>query len=277
MRYTDRRDFLTTLAATLLVPGTLLGAEGQAPPTDIDTTGVNTSAGRDLNKIITELPHAIPHLARIKAACDKYKEIHPLPMVFPAKIQAIESGYNTDAISGSFAVGGAQFMHYTARDLGATLPPEEAFKDQDDVLSLRRRYGRHIGNAVEAFRDGDDIRARNLRDEAETLKTRLDKAFDATMDAFKKKMFAMTPEERRAYDQRFDPPASDDMLVHYLAKLARSIKRTMDLEREEDILLLAGVAYNAGVGRVTRKPGIPVVGESVEYANKLMLFQSVKL
>ena len=271
---TSRRNFIATIAGAALLPQTLLALNESPLTAHVDA---DTEADRDLQKILTELPHARPHMQRMKDACDKYASIYPLPLVLPAKVQAIESGYNPDAISVSYAVGGAQFMPYTARELGANLPPENEFEAQKDVLKLRRRYGRRIGNAVEAFRDGDDIRAKNLRAEAETVKTRLDKLHEATMADFKKRMFAMSPEERRAYDQRFDPATSDDMLVHYLAKLARSVKRGLGIDNKADILLLAGVAYNAGPGRVKRKPGIPVIAQNVEYANKIMLFQTLDL
>jgi hypothetical protein len=96
------------------------------------------------------------------------------------------------------------------------------------------------------------------------------------MADFKKSMFAMSTEARRAYDGRFDPATSDDMLVHYLATLARTVKKEFDLIDDAHILLLAGVAFNAGPGNVKRKPGIPTVAQNVEYANKLMLFQKAK-
>jgi hypothetical protein len=67
------------------------------------------------------------------------------------------------------------------------------------------------------------------------------------------------------------------MLVHYLATLARMIKRDLDLADESHVQLLAGVAYNAGPGSVKRKLGIPVVAQNVEYANKIMVFQHLKL
>lgn len=268
---TSRRNFITAAAGAVFLPKTLLALQADSTFAGLDTSN------KDIKKILADLPHARPHLDRIAAACDKWADIYRLPLILPAKVQAIESGYNPDAISGSYAVGGAQLMHYTARDMGATLPPESEFAQQEEVLSLRRRYSSKLGDAVAAFQQGDDTRARALRTEGESLKKQHDDLHKTTMADFKKRMFDLSPEERRAYDPRFDPAAADDMLVHYLAILARSIKRSFDLEEEREILLLAGVAYNAGVGRVKRKPGIPVVAESVEYANKLMLFQTLKL
>lgn len=273
---TDRRKFMAAATAMLFVPETLLALN------PLDSTGANSpdttlTDNRDLQKILHDLPHAREHIPRIKAACQKYANIYPIPPILAAKVQAIESGYDCDAISNSYAVGGAQFMHFTARDLKATLPQPDVFDDQQEVLNLRGRYSRRMNDAVAAFQRGDDAKAQALRAESEDLKKQHDLLHEKTMENFRRRMFAMTPEARRAYDARFDPSATDDMLVHYLAFLARGVKRDLDLVDEAHILLLAGVAYNAGPGNVKRKPGIPVVAQNVEYANKLMVFQKVKL
>ncbi len=231
---------------------------------------------RDLQKILRELPHAQPHIARLQAACERYASIFPVPLIWPAKMQAIESGYNPDAVSNSFAVGSAQFMHTTARDLGAHIPGAEEFKTQDEALSLRKQYQTKIDEAVALFRKKQDKLARSRRTEAQALQEKYETLHTSSLADFKQRMFSLSDEARRGYDARFDPAASDDMLVHYLAIIARSLKKELDLIDEPYILLLAAVAYNAGPERVKRKPGIPVVGQNVEYANKLMLFQGVK-
>lgn len=274
----SRRDFLATtttgLAGLLMLPQTLAALNLEPPTPTLAPTLVND---RDLTKILVALPQASAHIPRLQAACEKYAHLYPISHILAAKIQAIESAFNPDAISNSYAVGGAQFMHATARELGAILPPATEFAAQDDALALRSRYQSKMNDAVAAFKKGDDVQAKALRTESETMKARFEKLHEATMSDFKKRMLSLTPEARRAVDSRFDPAASDDMLVHYLATLARMIKRDLDLADEAHVQLLAGVAYNAGPGSVKRKLGIPVVAQNVEYANKIMVFQHLKL
>lgn len=261
----DRREFVAACAGLIALPSTLLAL-----------TAGEVNQDRDMEKILRELPKAKPHIDRMAAACERHASIFPIPVIWPAKMQAIESGFNPDAISNSYAVGSAQFMHATARELGATLPGAEEFKQQDEVLGMRRRYQGKFDEAVAEFRKGNDQVAGSLRTEAETLKVSYEKSHQTTMESFKKKMLSLSTEARRALDARFDPAVSDDMLVHYVAKLARMMKKDLDLLNEEHILLLAAVAYNAGPGNVKRKGGIPVVAQNVEYANKIMVFQKLK-
>lgn len=274
MNSPSRRDFLAaagSLTGLLLMPQTLRALTSFPPsPTFVDTD-------LDLAKILRDLPQAAPHIPRLQAASEKYASIFPIPSILPAKLLAIESAYNPDAVSASYAVGTAQFMHPTARELGAVIPPAASFQAQDDALAMRNRYQSKMNDAVAAFRKGDDTAARTLRTESDTLKARFEKLHEATMADFTKRMMTLTPEARRALDSRFDPAVSDDMIVHYLATLARLIKRDLDVLDESYILLLAAVAYNAGPGNVKRKLGIPVVAQNVEYANKLMVFQHLKL
>jgi hypothetical protein len=260
----NRREFISAFAGLLLLPNSLLSLSPE-------------SQDRDLEKILREIPNSRPNIDRMKLLCEQYASIFPVPLVLAAKIQAIESGYNPDAISDSYAVGGAQFVHNTARDLGAHLPPAEKFKSQDDVLVLRRRSQAKLDEAIATFRKGKDRQAADFRTEARELTSKYEKLHERTMADFKKRMFAMSTEARRAYDERFDPATTDGMLVQYLATLARTVKKEFDLVDDAHILLLAGVAFNAGPGSVKRKPGIPTVAQNVEYANKLMLFQKVKL
>ena len=259
----DRREFITTCAGVLLLPKALLalGTESQ---------------DRDLNKILQELPQSRPHIGRMQASCERYSTIFSVPLIWPAKMQAIESRYNPNAISNSFAVGSAQFIHSTARELGARLPSVEEFRQQDDVLTIRNEYQVKIDEAVETFKNGDDQLAGRLREQAQTLWEKYEKNHKTTMADFKRRMFALSTEDRRAFDSRFDPATSDDMIVHYLAILARTIKKELDLVDGNYILLLAAVAYNAGPGNVKRSVGIPAVAQNVGYANKLMVFQKVK-
>lgn len=260
----ERRDFLTLCAGIILVPHNLL-------------TAVDDPPDRDLQKILRELPRAKSHIPRIQAACEKYAPLYPVPFIWPAKMVAIESAYNPDAISNSYAVGTAQIMPPTARELGAHLPPAEEFARQEEVLTLRRQYQSKFEEAVAAFRRGDDSLAAHHREKARTLQRMHDELHMKTMTAYKEKVFAMTVDERRKHDARFDPENSDDLIVHYMAVLCRAVKKELNLIDEAHILLLAAVAYNAGIGNVKRKSGIPVVSRNVEYANKLMLFQSLKL
>jgi len=280
----NRRQFLAKASAAVLLPAalanlglpaTLLALDPQVK--DSVDAWSDEATRPDMEKILTDLPHAAPHIPRIKDACDKYAEIYPIPLILPAKVQAIESGYDPDAISESYAVGCAQFMHPTARDLGAVLPPAEEFDNQKNVLNLRRKYQSRMGDAVSAFSKGDDARAKTLRAESKKLQKEYEALHKVTKTAFRKRMMDMSEADRRAYDQRFDPIVTDDLLVKYLAQIARSIKRSLDVSDERDVLLLAGVAYNAGIGSVKRKPGIPVVAQNVEYANKIMLFQTLNL
>jgi hypothetical protein len=259
----DRREFITTCAGVLLLPRALfaLGTESQ---------------DRDLHKILQELPQSRPHIDRMQASCEQYSAIFPVPLIWPAKMQAIESGYNPNAISNSFAVGSAQFMHSTARELGARLPNVEEFRQQDDVLAMRKEYQVNMDEAIEAFKKGDDQLAGRLREEAQTFWEKYEKSHQTTMADFKQRMFALSIEDRRVFDSRFDPATSDDMIVHYMAILARTIKKELDLVDDPYILLLAAVAYNAGPGNVKRSAGIPVVAQNVGYANKIMVFQKVK-
>ena len=261
----DRREFVAACAGLIALPSTLLAL-----------TAEEANQDRDLEKILREIPNSRPNIDRMKLLCDQYASIFPVPLVLPAKIQAIESGYNPDAVSNSYAVGGAQFVHNTARELGAHLPPAEEFKSQDDVLVLRRRSQAKMDEAIAAFRKGEDRQAADFRTEAKEMTSKYEKLHERTMADFKKRMFAMSNDARRTYDGRFDPATSDDMLVHYLATLARTVKKEFDLIDDAHILLLAGVAFNAGPGNVKRKPGIPTVAQNVEYANKLMLFQKAK-
>jgi len=260
----NRREFIATLAGIMAIPGAVFTPDAEFQD-------------RDLEKILRELPQAQPHIARIKAACEKYSSIFPLPFIWPVKIQAIESGYNPDAISNSYAVGGAQFMPATARELGARLPEAGEFKPQEEVLVLRKQYQAKFDEAVAAFRRGEDHQAAALRDKAGEIQKEHDKLHEVTMSDFKQRMLAMSEKARREYDARFDPVVSDDLLVQYLAILAGSLKKDLDLTDNSHILLLAAVAYNAGLGNVKRKPGIPVATQNVEYANKIMIFQKLKL
>lgn len=260
----QRRDFLTLCAGVVLAPQNLLTAADETPD-------------RDLQKILRELPHSKQHIPRIQAACEKYAPLYPVPYVWPAKMVAIESAYNPDAISNSYAVGSAQFMPATAREMGAHVPPAEEFAKQEEVLTLRRQYQTKFEEAVASFRRGDDSLAAHHREKARTLQQMHDELHMKTMTDYKEKVFAMTVDERRKYDARFDPAVSDDLMVHYMAILCRSVKKELNLIDDAHILLLAAVAYNAGIGNVKRKSGIPVVAQNVEYANKLMLFQSLKL
>jgi hypothetical protein len=259
----DRREFITTCAGVLLLPKALLALGTEHPD-------------RDLNKILQELPQSRPHIDRMQVYCERYSEIFPVPLVWPAKMQAIESRYNPNAISNSFAVGSAQFIHSTARELGAHLPSAEEFRQQDDVLTLRSEYKVNIDEAVEAFKNGDDQVAGRLREQAQTLWKQYEKNRKTTIADFKRRMFALSTEDRKAFDSRFDPATSDDMIVHYMAILARTIKKELDLIDDPYILLLAAVAYNAGPGNVKRSLGIPAVAQNVGYANQLMVFQKVK-
>jgi len=261
----DRREFVAACAGLIALPSTLLAL-----------TAEDVNQDRDMEKILRELPQAKPHIDRMGAACERYASIFPVPVIWPAKMQAIESWFNSDAISNSYAVGSAQFVHATARELGAPLPAAEEFKNQDEVLSMRRRYQSKFDEAVTEFRKGNDQLAGSLRTEAEKLKASYEKSHQTTMESFKKKIFALSTEARRALDARFDPAVSDDLLVQYVAKLARMVRKDLDLIDEQHILLLAAVAYNAGPGNIKRKGGIPVVAQNVEYANKLMVFQKVK-
>lgn len=261
----DRREFVAACAGLIALPSTLLAL-----------TAEDVNQDRDIEKILREIPNSRPSIDRMKSFCEQYAGIFPVPLVLAAKIQAIESGYNPDAISNSYAVGCAQFVHTTARELGANLPGIDAFKRQDDALAMRRRYQSKFDEAVTAFRNGTDKLAKSLRGQAQTLKEKYEKSHETTMTDFKQQMFSLSTDARRARDSRFDPMVSDDLLVHYLAILARTVKKELDLVDEPYILLLAAVAYNAGPGNVKRKAGIPVVAQNVEYANKLMVFQKVK-
>jgi len=268
--------FLAACATALLLPETL-GALVPQDSASADSTAGALDNDRDLQKILRELPQAREHLPRLRAACARHAGIYPIPPVLAAKVLAIESGFADDAISSSFAAGAAQLMHTTARELGAALPEADVFADQDEVLRLRGAFQRKMSEAVAAFQEGDDAGARAQRAEAETLREDYDLLHATTMESFRRRMFALTPEARRAYDARFDPAVADDLVVRYLAMLARGVKRDLNLSDEAHVLLLAGVAYNAGPGSVKRATGIPVVAQNVEYANKLMAFQRLSL
>jgi soluble lytic murein transglycosylase-like protein len=177
------------------------------------------------------------------------------PLLFMALLKQ-ESGFNPRTVSHVGAVGLAQIMPRTARNLGMSKIFEPDYYQEAGRLMQRERKLRR-----KAMTLIDTITGENMEN---TAKEAL-KLMQTSLECRKKRkaLFARYKSDllKEGIDDRLSPNKAIEYGYRYFAKM---------LNEQKGDVSLALASYNAGPHRVKHYGGIPPFEETVDYRNRVL-------
>ncbi len=221
-------------------------------------------------------PASQEYLGLVVDANMKHQDIFPLPLEYFFGLIQQESRFNPYAVSVAFAMGFGQFMRGTARDLGMNTYHDYNSSDARDLQGLeteiRRLQGsanRLISASRREFPHGDLELAREWHIEGE--KTRDEWRYKLGKEY--SEMFADIIEKRGEdmveFDERTSPKAIERS-AFYVSTLCRATNNYFG-GNPLNALIWGLSAYNAGLGNVRRRSGVPDFSETKRFLSEIMV------